>query len=436
MPSKKYAFEAGGPERVEVDWEGAFKNLTVTFDGASLGSFENAKDIETPQSFALPDGSRLELVLAKVGPFPELRLSRDGEPLPGSAGDPQTQLEAAANMILAIAAMNAILGFVAAILDLTFLKSMGVGWASVLTGAIYAGLAVFVRKRSFPALAVAVGLFILDGLYMFVAAAEAKASPPIGGLIARVFFLIPMVRGFGAISELNKPRKPKRRAPSPPGASRTIAPRSPTSPGLAPPATTPAASPTAPTPPAAPPVVRTLSGEAEKLRLKMSERQAPATAVTGTGRTIAARGPAGVDAARKSLRFIAHRCEIGESGLRVTLPSGEAREIPFDQVTAIVARQLPPDPPWEGALVLDIVPSKAASPEPVRIFGSTMVNYAAIPGGNTNRLDNTRRLTAFLRDRCPGATLDAATEEFVRGPKVPQRFANMTQFIEYDSTYD
>ncbi len=438
MPSKKYALEAGGPERVQVDWDGAFKNLTVTFDGAALGSFESAKDIETPQSFALSDGSRLEVVLAKIGPFPELRLSRDGEPLPGSAGDPQTQLEAAANMIFAIAALNAILGFVAAIFDLNFLKSIGVGWASVLTGAIYAGLAVFVRKRSFPALAIAVGLFILDGLYMFVAAAEAKASPPIGGVIARVFFLIPMVRGFGAITELNKPRKPKRRAPSPPGASRTMAPRGATAGGPATTSAAPpsAAPPTAPPPPAAPPAVRTLSGEAEKLRLKMSERQAPATAVTGTGRTIAAKGPAGVDAARKSLRFIAHKCEIGESGLRVTLPSGEIRDIPFDQVTAIVARQLPPDPPWEGALVLDIVPSKVASPEPVRIFGSTMVNYAAIPGGNTNRLDNTRRLTAFLRDRCPGATLDPATEEFVRGPKVPQRFANMTQFIEYDSTYD
>jgi len=439
LPSKKYALEAGGPERVQVDWEGAFKNLTVTFDGAALGSFESAKDIETPQSFALSDGSRLEVVLAKIGPFPELRLSRDGEPLPGSAGDPQTQLEAAANMIFAIAALNAILGFVAAIFDLTFLKSIGVGWASVLTGAIYAGLAVFVRKRSFPALAIAVGLFILDGLYMFVAAAEAKASPPIGGLIARVFFLIPMVRGFGAIRELNKPRKPKRRAPSAPGASRTLGPR-----GSAPTASpraeatspAPANSPTAPPPPVTPPAARTLSGEAEKLRLKMSERQAPATAVTGTGRTIAAKGPAGVDAARKSLRFIAHKCEIGESGLRVTLPTGETRDIPFGQVTAIVARQLPPDPPWEGALLLDIVPSKAASPEPVRIFGSTIVNYAAIPGGNTNRLDNTRRLTAFLRDRCPAATLDAATEEFVLGPKVPQRFASMTQFIEYDSTYD
>ncbi len=432
MPSKKYALEAGGPERVEVDWEGAFKNLTVSFDGTPLGSFENGKDIETLQYLALPDGTRLEVVLAKVGPFPELRIARDGEPLPGSAGDPKTQLEAAANMIFAIAALNAILGFITVIFDIGFLQAIGVGWASLVTGAIYAGLSVLVKKRSLLALAVAVGLFILDGLYMFVAAAEAKASPPIGGLIARIFFLVPMVRGFGAIRELKKPAKPKRRIPTASGASRTLAPRTTTAAA----STQSRAPSSAPAPSAPPPAARTLSGEAEKLRLKMSERQAPATAVTGTGRAVASKGPTGVDAARKSLRFIAHKCEIGETGLRVTLSSGEAREIAFDQVTALVARQLPPDPPWDGALLLDIVPQKAASPEPVRIFGSTIVNYAAIPGGNTNRLDNTRRLTAFLRDRCPGATLDAATEEFVRGPKVPQRFLNMTRFIEYDSTYD
>ncbi len=436
MPSRKYALEAGGPERVAVDWEGAFKNLTLAFDGTTLGSFENAKDIETPHSFALADGSRLELVLAKIGPFPELRLSRDGEPLPGSAGDPQTQLEGAANMIFVIAALNAILGLITVIFGIGFLQAIGVGWASLVTGAIYAGLAVLVKKRSLLALAVAVGLFSLDGVYMFVAAAEAKASPPIGALIARVFFLMPMIRGFVAIGELNKPRKPNRRAPSPPGGPRAITPRSVAPTGMAPSATASTIASTTAPPPAAAPPVRTLAGEAEKVRLKMSERQTPAKVVAGTGRTIATKGPAGVDVARKSLRFIAGKCEVGESRLRVTLPTGEARDIPFDQVTAIVARQLPPDPPWEGALLLDIVPSKAASPEPVRIFGSTIVNYAAIPGGNTNRLDNTRRLTAFLRDRCPGATLDAATEEFVRGPKVPQRFANMTQFIEYDSTYD
>jgi hypothetical protein len=62
-----------------------------------------------------------------------------------------------------------------------------------------------------------------------------------------------------------------------------------------------------------------------------------------------------------------------------------------------------------------------------------VVNYAAIPGGEPRR-GWTRRLIAFLAT-APAAVLDEATQEFVRGPKVPQRFANMTQFIEYDATY-
>lgn len=248
-----------------------------------------------------------------------------------------------------------------------------------------------------------------------------------GGLIARAFFLMPMLRGFSAIRELNKPprRIPPRARPAPLSA-----------------APKPSAAPAGGDPPAAPATAvrpapaKTLSGDAEKLRLQMSERIAAPSAVSATGRRVETKGPAGVDAARKSLRFIANRFEVGEEGFRAVLPSGAARDIRYDQVAAVVARQLPPDPPWEGAFIVDVVPTREASPEPVRIFGNTVVNYAAIPGGNSSsRLDNTRRLTAFLRDRCPNATLDEATQEFVRGPKVPQRFANMTQFIEYDATY-
>ena len=73
MPSKNYALEAGGPERVEVTWEGAFKNVSVAFDSRALGSFATAQELQRPQPLPLPDGSRLEIVLAKVGPFPELR---------------------------------------------------------------------------------------------------------------------------------------------------------------------------------------------------------------------------------------------------------------------------------------------------------------------------------------------------------------------------
>jgi hypothetical protein len=304
-----------------------------------------------------------------------------------------------------------------------------VGWGSVFAGALYGGLAVLVKRRSTAALAVAVPLFILDGLYTFVVAAEAKVSPPVGGLIARVFFLLPMLRGFSAIRELNKP--PKRPAPRPrPSGQAAIAKTAPA------PADGAVAATAAAAPPPRPAAAKTLSGEAEKVRLQMSERNPAPSAVSATGRRVETKGPAGVDAARKSLRFIANRFEVGADGFHAVLPNGAARDIRYDQVAALVARQLPPDPPWEGAFIVDVVPTKDASPEPVRIFGNTVVNYAAIPGGNSSsRLDNTRRLTAFLRDRCANAALDEATQEFVRGPKVPRRFANMTQFIEYDTTY-
>ena len=181
MPSKSYALERGGIERVNVTWEGAFKDLALSFDGAPRRSVATAEELETPSTFPLPDGSRLEVSIAKFGPFPELRLARDGEPLPGSSGDPQTRLEAAANVLLAVGALSAIVGLLPALLDIRMLKAMGMGWASVLGGAVYAGLALMVKKRSTIALALAVMVFILDGVLMFVAAAEMKASPPVGG---------------------------------------------------------------------------------------------------------------------------------------------------------------------------------------------------------------------------------------------------------------
>ena len=429
MPSKSYAVDRGGPERVDISWEGAFKQLAVTFDGAPLGSFSTAKELETPRSMPLPDGSQLTIELAKFGPFPELRVSRDGEALPGTSGDPHTQLAGACTMLFLVAALNAGLGLIATIGDIGFLKSIGIGWGSIVAGLVYAGLAALVKQRSTAALAVAVTLFIIDGLFTFVAAAEAKVSPPVGGLIARAFFLMPMLRGFSAIRELNKP--PRRGPPRP----RTSAPGAAPKPAPLPPSGAMAAT-VAPTPAPRPAPVKTLSGDAERLRLQMSERNAAPAAVSATGRRVEAKGPAGVDAARKSLRFIAHRFEVGAEGFRAVYPNGAARDIRYDQVAAVVVRQLPPDPPWEGAFIVDVVPTKDASPEPVRIFGNTVVNYAAIPGGSSSsRLDNTRRLTAFLRDKCANAVLDEATQEFVRGPKVPQRFANMTQFIEYDTTY-
>jgi len=140
MPSKSYALDRGGPERVGVSWTGAFKDLSLTFDGAPLQSFATAKEIETPRAMALPDGSELTVELAKFGPLPELRLSRDGVPLPGTNGDPQTQLDGASMMLFLIAGLNAVLGLLTLVFDIGLFKSIGVGAGSIISAVVYGGL--------------------------------------------------------------------------------------------------------------------------------------------------------------------------------------------------------------------------------------------------------------------------------------------------------
>ena len=193
MPAKQLALEKGGPLRLEVEWQGNFKDFEVRLDGALLGSFADKKALSEGQVFTLQDGSRLEVKLQTTALLPELSLTRDGAPLPGSDADPEQRVNAAANMIFFVAGLNALLGLVAAAFDMEVLKSLGLGLGSLVVGAIYGALGYLVKeKRSSIALGFAVGLFILDGLSMLFFL-EPGRTPPIGGLVARVFFLIPMV---------------------------------------------------------------------------------------------------------------------------------------------------------------------------------------------------------------------------------------------------
>lgn len=431
MPAKQYVFESGGPERLEIAWEGSWKNVAVSLDGRLLGSFENQKELKEGQEFHLEDGSTLRVQLVQVVLFPELQISRDGDPLPGSAADPAQRLAAAYGMIFFIAAFNAALGLLAGALQIGFLQSLGLGFESLLSGAAYGVLGVFVRRRSTIALALAVAMFILDGIVFFAMAAKAGGTPPVGGVIARIFFLIPMVRGFGALTALREaeaaPRKAPLRTPATPRAAQAA------------PSTTPAA---------APPPVRVLTGEMERRRLELSQKTQPRAAPARPagprpaghqGRISLKTEPISADAAAASLRFVARRCEIGAQGLRATYPDGKGREIAWVELAALVVRQLPPDPPWDAQILLDAVPVAAAGAAgiPIRVFSTTLVNYGAIPGGSstTSRLENVRRLAAHIASQNPSATVDVETAAFLGGDKVPARFANMTEFTEYDARY-
>jgi hypothetical protein len=204
MAKQTFALERGGPKRLEIAWSGMFKNVQVTLDGAPIGSFETKKQLEEGGNFGLPDGSQLHVQLKRQGMATELQLRRNGEPLPGSASDPQQRVATAAGMLYFIAALNAALGIVAE-LGVEFLARIGVGWGNVVAALIYAGLGYLVKaKQSRVALVLAIVLFVLDGIASVFAGTHAGGSPPVGGLVARIFLLIPLWSGVPALTALNK----------------------------------------------------------------------------------------------------------------------------------------------------------------------------------------------------------------------------------------
>jgi hypothetical protein len=80
MPTKKFAIDPGGPERLSVSWHGNFKDFEIAFDDQPVGSLEDAKALKEGGHFTLSDGSTLEVKLASPMLVPELQIDRDPRP--------------------------------------------------------------------------------------------------------------------------------------------------------------------------------------------------------------------------------------------------------------------------------------------------------------------------------------------------------------------
>jgi hypothetical protein len=202
MPKKQYALEKGGAKRLELSWGGMWRNFTVRLDGEVVGTIENQKALRAGQTFALADDSQIHVQLVtKVGST-ELQVTRDGQPLPGSAADPEQRVKTAYGILFFIAGLNIVLGLIGLIARSELLASLGLGLGSVIFGLFFLGAAFFVMRRSQIALILAIIVFALDAILGIVLAVGAGGSPAIGGLIARVILFIPLVNGVKAIKEL------------------------------------------------------------------------------------------------------------------------------------------------------------------------------------------------------------------------------------------
>ena len=202
MPAAKYNIGNGDLHEIEISWSGFWKNARVTHNGQEIGSFADQKDLRSGKVFVLPDGRNLSVQLVQRFTWIELHVLCDGKPVRGSASDPNQRLKVAYRLVFFVAALSTIAGVLASLFRVGFLVNMGVNYESIIAGAVLFVLGWFVKRRSMVALGLAVFLFALDGILSALHARVNGHGPPTGALIARIFMLIPMIQGFGAIRAL------------------------------------------------------------------------------------------------------------------------------------------------------------------------------------------------------------------------------------------
>jgi hypothetical protein len=208
MPKQQLALEAGGAKRLEISWGMNFKNVSVKLDGREVGTIPDQKALKEGRSFTLDDGSSLQVQLVRSAMSQELQVLRNGKPLPGSATDPEKKLSTAYTIIFFVGGLSLVIGLLAEIANVDFLRSLGAGWFTVVVGVIFIGLGFLVKRRIILALYAAIVLYALDlGLLVMTAVSVPGGRPPVSGIVLHVIFLIFMYQGVGALQELNRQAK-------------------------------------------------------------------------------------------------------------------------------------------------------------------------------------------------------------------------------------
>lgn len=204
MAKMLFTLEPGGEKRLQVSWKGMYKETSVFLDDQLVGTIQGQKALAAGQDFTLIDGSVVHVQLVTKVFNTELQVLRNGQPLPGSATDPQARLKAAYIITYFIAGLNLVLGLVATLFQVEFLQQLGIGFYSLIFGLIFLVLAIFIQRKSMVSLILAIIIFIVDGVLGFVFSVIAGVTPSTTGILGRVILLIPMFQGIGAIKALKK----------------------------------------------------------------------------------------------------------------------------------------------------------------------------------------------------------------------------------------
>ena len=83
MPTRKYPLNFGSPEKVSITWKDYYKDIVISFNGNVIAEFGSKSELSDFVSIPISDNQDIKV---RIKTNPEILL--DGNPLPGSSGDP------------------------------------------------------------------------------------------------------------------------------------------------------------------------------------------------------------------------------------------------------------------------------------------------------------------------------------------------------------
>ncbi len=318
----------------------------------------------------------------------------------------------------AAALANLVLGLAGEAAGPGVLRSLGFDEASAFVWGILYGITIaMVAVRPKRIMITIVSLALIDGTRLVFAAGDAGGSPPWIALLLRAGFaalgVAAAFAGHEAAEEAAWARQP------PQYVARIARPAGARPPGEVPPRPSrPAAS--VPRPASSP--------------LPGVPRVTDSLLTTGSRTAaVSVRAPSTkVDSVAAVMQFVAKRCEIDAEGVKGTTSAGLVRVLRWSDVRALWVRALPPDPPWNGQLVFDVVPS---SGEPIRVFATTIVHWPEGGRPPTSRLEYLRRIGAHVVSRSPGLSMDDETRAFVEAGAPVRSLARYDDLAARDEGY-
>lgn len=238
MPKNTYFLGSGRKSVVEVSWLGLVYDggeMTVKFNGWRVGSIPNAESLAAGWEIQLPNGSALQVKLddaaglqvrhngsllcakeqtLQVEPDSPSAISENAHETAQEQSDKRKfatmnlTYRTAYTILFVVGGFNVILGLLAYLVNIGFLRIFGVGYLNIVFGLIYGVLGGFIIKKSYFATIAAVAVYgvetllaIINSLFIFSAAGG-------GTLMLRVLILYVLIRCIEAVRYLNKKEEP------------------------------------------------------------------------------------------------------------------------------------------------------------------------------------------------------------------------------------